>query len=365
MAPCLVPNVPRSPTGDQASMIYIPCWMYLFLCPLVVGVKVWSRKRTDGGLGTDDYTILASVVFALSNYVMGLWGVSLGYGKHVENLSTYQIHEAMKYFLVGQVTYKISLSLTKISILLLYLRIFGTVRWLKWSCYVFILTLVVYCTIATSIMIFQCNPISVEFEVDRKGGRCINMGPLWYTNAIVSTVSDLVILVLPMPIICRLEMRIAKKLSLVLLFGLGTAVMFASALRITSLDDPTRSPDPLYDVTTTMWSIIEMSLAIVCACLPQIFRLLVKLFPKLEAAVSSIKSRINVPKADGNQPRVSEDQGWTRVGPRACVGLTNVICRGESSPDTFSLHEPSDRGTKILKTIDYSLEFSNNAASRV
>lgn len=47
---------------DRGQEIYIPAWLFLFLCLVVVAARVWSRTRTEGGLGADDYTIMAALV---------------------------------------------------------------------------------------------------------------------------------------------------------------------------------------------------------------------------------------------------------------------------------------------------------------
>lgn len=47
---------------SNADLIYIPCGIFLFFCPLLVGTRLWSRIRKGGHPGADDYTILASLV---------------------------------------------------------------------------------------------------------------------------------------------------------------------------------------------------------------------------------------------------------------------------------------------------------------
>lgn len=47
---------------SNASLISIPSGIFLFLCPLLVTTRLWSRLRKGGHMGADDYTILASLV---------------------------------------------------------------------------------------------------------------------------------------------------------------------------------------------------------------------------------------------------------------------------------------------------------------
>lgn len=47
---------------SNSALIYVPCGIFLFLCPLLVGTRLWSRTKKGGQIGADDYTILASLV---------------------------------------------------------------------------------------------------------------------------------------------------------------------------------------------------------------------------------------------------------------------------------------------------------------
>ncbi|TRX87753.1 hypothetical protein FHL15_011358 [Xylaria flabelliformis] len=313
------------PTGDNGPMVFIPSWLFMVLCSAVVGARVWSRKITSGGLGPDDYTIIASLI------------------------------ESLKSFYVGQITYKISLSLTKSSILLLYLRIFGNVTWLRRTCYVLLVLIALYYTAATLVTILQCIPVAAAFDKNVTRLKCISITPFWYTNAAISIATDLIILLIPMPLICALQMSRQRKAALIFVFALGTL----------TLDIPVTSPDPIYQVDTAMWTIIEMSMAIICACLPQIRTLATNLlFPKVKSAYHSLRSKLSFVEPDDNHQQTSdrEEERWAQIGSQNDVQLTNVICTGDADAEMTSAHE-NNRKTKILKTVDYTLEYSESGPS--
>ncbi|KAI0190273.1 putative PTH11-typeG-protein-coupled receptor [Xylaria flabelliformis] len=353
------------PTDDNGPMVYIPSWLFMVICSAVVGARVWSRKITSGGLGPDDYTIIASLVFAIASYAVALWGYYSGYGKHGVYLTKHQQIESLKSFYIGQITYKISLSLTKSSILFLYLRIFGNVKWLRRTCYVLLVLIALYYTAATLVTILQCIPVAAAFDKNITSLKCISLTPFWYTNAVISIATDLIILIIPIPLICALQMSRPRKAALIFVFALGTFVVITSALRFTTLDIPVTSPDPLYHVDTEMWTLIEMSMAIVCACLPQIRSLATNLlFPKVKSAYRSLRSKLSFVEPDDNHQQTSdrEEERWTHIGSQNDVKLTNVICTGDADAEITSAHR-NDRKTKILKTVDYTLEYSESGPS--
>ncbi|KAI0554094.1 hypothetical protein F4679DRAFT_579707 [Xylaria curta] len=354
-------------TDDNGPKIYIPAWLFMFTCLAVVGARVWSRKITDGGLGPDDFTIIASLVFAIASHVIALYGWASGGGKHAATLTEHQQIESSKAFYIGQITYKISLCLTKSSILLLYLRIFGNVKWLRRTCYALLVFIAVYYTAATMATIFQCIPVTAAFDKNVANFKCIIITPFWYTNAVLSIATDIIILLIPMPLIYTLQVSRPRKAALIFVFALGTFVVVTSILRVRTLDIPVKSPDPLYDeVDTIMWTVIEMSMAIICACLPQIRTLATNLlFPKVKSACRSLRSRLSFVKHDDNHRRTSdgEEQEWAHIGSHHDIKLTNVISTGDAGAGIPSAHENGGRKTKILKIVDYTLEYSESGPS--
>ena len=83
-----------------------------------------------------------------------------------------------QYFYLCQITYKFSINLTKASILLLYIRIFGNIRWFKLVCALILTSVGIYCTASVIATIFQCIPIAKAFDRTLEG-HCIDNGRFW------------------------------------------------------------------------------------------------------------------------------------------------------------------------------------------
>lgn len=127
----------------------------------------------------------------------------------------------LQYFYICQITYKVSLNLTKVSILLLYRRLFGgAAQWFRRTCDVLLTYVAAFCVAMVVGTIFQCVPIERAFDktVD---GRCIDNGRFWYANAASTIATDLAVLVLPMPLVYKLQIPRAQKFALALVFALG------------------------------------------------------------------------------------------------------------------------------------------------
>jgi hypothetical protein len=124
-----------------------------------------------------------------------------------------------KYFVLSQIFYKCSINLTKASILLLYLRLFvqKPFRLLCWTLLGFVTAYGIATTLAST---FQCTPIPRAWN-KALPGTCLNTTIFWYANAGFSILGDVIILVIPMPLVYSLKLRLNQKISLMFVFALG------------------------------------------------------------------------------------------------------------------------------------------------
>lgn len=80
-------------------------------------------------------------------------------------------------------------------------------------------------TISVALTTFQCNPIyrAWDFGVE---GTCIDLMTFWMVNGAYSIVSDIIVLVLPLPMIYALQLPRKTKICLMVVFGLGILWVF-------------------------------------------------------------------------------------------------------------------------------------------
>lgn len=114
-----------------------------------------------------------------------------------------------------------SCALPKISVLLLYLRIFAdrgarlashAVIWVviaNWIAYL----------IACSL---QCSPFEYQWNKKLSGGKCINLPLLYKLSSVANIATDLTALVLPIKTIVNLRVSTARKLGLLFIFSAGS-----------------------------------------------------------------------------------------------------------------------------------------------
>ncbi|KAL8748563.1 MAG: hypothetical protein Q9184_007215, partial [Pyrenodesmia sp. 2 TL-2023] len=124
------------------------------------------------------------------------------------------------YFYIAQVVYKIVVGFTKISILMLYLRIF-TSKPFRLACYInlgFVAAFTFGSTIAT---ILQCIPIQASWDKSVVDATCTNSAAFWYAFVVINIITDAIILFLPVREVLRLHLDRREKFGLLALFSLG------------------------------------------------------------------------------------------------------------------------------------------------
>ncbi|SPQ17722.1 5474e185-1129-4d11-b517-b18ce72ecf75 [Thermothielavioides terrestris] len=272
-----------NPNDNNAYLVYIPSAVFVVICPVLMAFRIWARLRNGGKLGADDWTAILALIFTLLTSGFLVASCQYGMGRHWATLNKHEKFETNKYFYMAQVTYKAAINLVKCCILLLYLRLFHVVQWFRLSCWALLAAVAMYCTASITATIFQCRPIARAFDKDDNPGTCIDTAKFWFANAGFSIATDVIILLLPMPLVWRLEVPTAQKAALAAVFAVGIFVVVTSCLRATTLDLFATSPDNTYNIANVMWTIVEPNVAVVCSCLPILRPFVMGIIPALRS----------------------------------------------------------------------------------
>ncbi|KAK4165536.1 hypothetical protein QBC43DRAFT_234787 [Cladorrhinum sp. PSN259] len=236
------------------------------LAVVCVGLRLFSRHLKGQKLWWDDWLLIFSLFwnFATVGFIFAMY--KHGMGIHADKVPMEDIVLMAKYLVVAEVLYVFNLVWTKLSILLMYYRIFRFPYFKKWA-YGIGAFIIAWVITITFLFIFICVPVE-KLWYPQIPGRCINQVGTWIANAVSTIVSDLVILCLPIPQVWSLQLRKGEKVAVTLAFCLGFFVVFASAYRFSVLFSYSEL-DPTYTLAPTVgWTAIEMSAGIVSACLP-------------------------------------------------------------------------------------------------
>ncbi|KAK0634237.1 hypothetical protein B0T17DRAFT_297 [Bombardia bombarda] len=174
--------------------------------------------------------------------------------------------------------YNLSLCFTKISILLLYLRILVTFDYIRKATYITLAIVVIYNLWAFAVYFAMCIPLARAWDHNVKGS--CRGATTWWAVASLHIITDFMIFLLPIPVVTTMTIPRRQKAGLLLAFAMGFFVCLVSLLRTLWLRDRVNSKDTTWDlVTIANWSIAEINVAILCACVPTLKPLLKKMDP--------------------------------------------------------------------------------------
>ncbi|KAI3335726.1 hypothetical protein F4824DRAFT_142805 [Ustulina deusta] len=238
------------------------------LSTIFLALRLWTRVGIQRmHFAKDDWTIIISWVFGLAYGIDVALQTRYGLGKHLADLppETDFITSNILFY-AKQPVYYMSISLTKVSILFFYFRLFPQklYRTFLWAMMAFVFLTGFACSVAG---IFQCNPIHKAWDTDVPG-TCFDRPALFFANASLNIFQDFVIYLLPSPMLWNIQIPVRQRLALIGIFVVGGFVCIAGIIRIPTLRDAVSSTDPTWDhYGSAIWSAIEINFAIVCASL--------------------------------------------------------------------------------------------------
>ncbi|EKJ77421.1 hypothetical protein NXS19_010659 [Fusarium pseudograminearum] len=117
-----------------------------------------------------------------------------------------------------------------------------------------------------------CRPFNHYWQVPPDDLNCSAETNHMITNAVVNISSDVMIIILPMPVFLQSQLPLKRKIILCGVFALGIFTILAATMsKIYSLGDP-------YGIDWSYWYIREVSTAVIAANLPLTWTLLQRIF---------------------------------------------------------------------------------------
>ncbi|EER26245.1 hypothetical protein D8B26_003399 [Coccidioides posadasii str. Silveira] len=246
---------------------------------IVVGLRLWVRFRMQREPGVDDYIIAAAVLPAIGLAVcMGLINpLHEGY-RHIWDTPIQNFVAIIKLNWIAQVFFLFSNILTKISVLVLYMRVIkGTANKIFLNVVRGAIgILVAYATSGIVLLCLQCKPITAYWDqfnlLNPPKGKytCWDEGILPLYAVIFNVFTDLMVTCLPMFLFVQLKMPFREKMSLAAVFGMGFIVCISGMIRIYYYYTIFYRT---YDITWVayevwIWTVVECNLGIICASIP-------------------------------------------------------------------------------------------------
>ncbi|KAH3907458.1 hypothetical protein HBI56_158540 [Parastagonospora nodorum] len=252
-------------SGEQKERITIAflalAWIFLLL-------RIWTRTFIISNFGWDDsIMILATMIFTV--YCGACFYIDAnGGGTHISNL----IHLRLltKWVVVSEATYVVAMMMLKISLGIFFTRIVVK-TWQIGLIYVNVGVNIISSVATFFYVLFRCGS-NLDIYADQQFiNQCTSRTLdrfMAYQQASITTLTDLVFVVLPIFVLWNANMSRRSKISVGLILSLATAGVICSLLRFRYVEGLTDTANFFWaSVNIAIWSTIECGTSIVAGCL--------------------------------------------------------------------------------------------------
>ncbi|KUI53608.1 hypothetical protein VP1G_00986 [Cytospora mali] len=258
-------------------------------------LRVLSKLMTQT-FCTEDHLIICALLLSAVSFVCAVYMAELGFGSHIWELKDGALLRILRLLYIGEIIYIVVLTLTKASIVCMYLRIFWAYPPFQKACYVVLGYIILPSIVIIFLTIFSCQPIQYFWDRDLTGS-CRDVTAVAFVNSGFAVSQDLVIILLPVYMLWNLNMNWKRKIFIGIMFAIGGLGLIATIIRLRTLftfgdlSDPTWSYVPLI-----YWTTVELSAGIVVSCLPAVRILLERFFKVFNLSTTNSKhpSAINL-----------------------------------------------------------------------
>ncbi|KAF3390003.1 hypothetical protein DPV78_011518 [Talaromyces pinophilus] len=249
-------------------------------------MRVYTKARIMRKFWWDDTFMIVAWVFSVTSQSVILYGYSYaGIGEHLENLNQAELAKYPKTMLAASTIYFLCLAFAKLAILMFYYALLNVMQFWKYVIYVVSGIIVAYTLAIFLALIFACHPVERNWdaippfwEIDH----CIDRAGLYLATAITNTMSDIILILIPIPIIWKLHVTVRQKLGIAAILGVGCMTVIISIVRLATIYPLVTSNDQPYEMAlASILIIIECDFAIICGCLPYLRQFLRRYAPRL------------------------------------------------------------------------------------
>ena len=212
----LPPGVPSR--AHQIIATTIVCSLLSTFC---VASRIYTRSRTKSAISWDDYFALVTLPFCIAYGILLGIATRYGLGFHAWDVPGDLIQQFQKWILIAPCIYFPGLLGYKMSILCLYLRIFNVNRSFRYCTWAVMFITSGYLFSNLWAQIFICRPIAKYWRPDLPG-HCTLEPKSDYGYGSLNFITDLLILVLPLPMVWRLKLSSRDKLGVSVTFVIGS-----------------------------------------------------------------------------------------------------------------------------------------------
>ncbi|KAI3327197.1 hypothetical protein HD806DRAFT_386008 [Xylariaceae sp. AK1471] len=356
-----LPQPPPGPTYvtvvpiELSFRLFVASIIFAVLVLITLVLRVLSRFYISIKLGWDDAFVFGAAIFSFGQTVLFALLVFGGLGHHSETVPAPNQFSIPKVLFSFELLHIVSLNLGKLSALFFYLKLFNSksiTRITKWC-------ILAVASGSIGLVLWQflfCHPLSKMWEWDGLE-TCGDRKPLYVAVCVWSIFTDLLVLVVPLPIIWKLKMERTQKLRLSWLFTAGLSVTATSIVRLAYIVTINYHHDfSFHSVPSTFLAVIEPPETILCVSLPMIY--------SLWGRVGSSRKGRNTSSPNNGPPRSHSRTYGSSFARRVDPQNRSFNPLETASPDPFELNDMHGNQRQVMVSVDRTTKSSRILRSR-
>ncbi|KAI0805330.1 CFEM domain-containing protein [Xylaria sp. FL0064] len=335
-------------SGHDTSWVP-PMIFFIVLAGLIFLLRLVSRVICHTKFWWDDFFNLLAAIGCVGYSAVCLVTADLGLGTDIWAVPQKNLTTLLKLSYTEFILYNWCEVTLRTSVLFFYIRVFSGAgpRRIFWA------VLIVSDILSVGFLlfnIFQCTPIAYFWlQWDKKHeGYCINASKVTLSGGVIDLFWTLLIVIIPLPYILRLKLPPYKKFATTVMFTLALSTIAIMGYRFTTLeaytggDDNVGKNSTISGIGVSLWSALELDVALICACLPSVYPLFLRTIhhgrptPPLDPVPSS--SLVTIGGSGGKRPA---RQRFKRRGLWSITGLTATNSQEEEGEEMNTKRPPS------------------------
>ncbi|KAF2443255.1 hypothetical protein P171DRAFT_433553 [Karstenula rhodostoma CBS 690.94] len=241
----------------------------MIIATSLLAIRTYTKLVIVKKFASDDWCLFLAWITSIPVQSLIVYRAPTGLiGIHAWELTGYQLNTIAKITMATTVLYSPALAFAKMSFLCFYLNI-NPDQTFHIGVYITMFVVIGSCVGVVVSLLAACTPFAKNIDVALKEGECINKASLYIATGVLNIITDIMVLVLPIPMVVGLQMVRSRKIMLILLFSIGSITCITSAVRVALLPPMLTTTDSSWDtVYPSLWILIEASLIIITGSLP-------------------------------------------------------------------------------------------------
>ncbi|KAL4901508.1 hypothetical protein BDW74DRAFT_181798 [Aspergillus multicolor] len=260
--------------STSAKGLKLLIWVIVFgvFTTLVVALRFWTDCSERKSVKVPGYLVLLAYLACVGKSTVQVWAICNGLGKPVATLNGHEIDVYWKFLLTDMIFWLVGSAGCKLSMLTLYLTLFGSTRHFRITICIGCAMTGVYFAVTLALFLGKCYPFS-QTGAQLLNGSCRKaiVGDAMIAMIGFNIALDVGVAVLPIPMLWELKIPRYKKVLIAGMSLMGLSVVTVICWRLYITANPTSPPDVSVALArATLAQSLELWLSIIVISLPSL-----------------------------------------------------------------------------------------------